>query len=349
MGLFLGPFSGHAVGGGGGTGGPGATTPPPGMGDEAGQRAEIDTINRSPLHLLRTTMNKHKPKFLKIVPPGQQVGTIAPPYTWDGRERDDWAFKLDKPKNMREGEFDAPKPPKPHSLRTGSSTATAAAPKPAAASQAAKPASPPPSPAQPAAKAPDPRHARVDAINAELKQLHQDVAQLMAKQHELTQQGKSELQQRPNYKQDPEREVFVGNRPGSGRYLTLPAPLPQQESETPRGIRPGDDRSLPELDRRKPTGKWGSPSQERKTVQRNRADAELLRRHRDSGEAKRDYARPPQSSFALINVHQQLAQKHARIQQLTQELKQLRQQMQMTHESRRLRDNNLHRLSLLLK
>ena len=100
MGLFLGPFSGNAVGGGGhGVIDP----PPPGIDPGSGPRSEVDTVNRTPLKLLRTTMNKHKPKFMKVVPPGQQRGAIAPPYTWDPQQRDDWEYKLPKPSNLGEG------------------------------------------------------------------------------------------------------------------------------------------------------------------------------------------------------------------------------------------------------
>lgn len=99
MGLFLGPFSGNAVGGGGhGVIDP----PPPGTDPGSGQRSEVDTVNRTPLRLLRTTMNKHKPKFMKVVPPGQQRGSIAPPYTWDPQQRDDWEYKLPKPSKLGE-------------------------------------------------------------------------------------------------------------------------------------------------------------------------------------------------------------------------------------------------------
>jgi hypothetical protein len=103
VGLFLGPFSGNAVGGGGhGVMDP----PPPGTDLGSGPRSEVDTINRTPLKLLRTTMNKHKPKFMKVVPPGQQRGTIAPPYTWEPRQRDDWEYKLPEPSKLKEWKSD---------------------------------------------------------------------------------------------------------------------------------------------------------------------------------------------------------------------------------------------------
>lgn len=102
MGLYLEPFSGNAVGGGGhGSMDP----PPPGTDPGSGPRSEVDTVNRTPLKLLRTTMNKHKPKFMKIVPPGQQRGTISPPYTWEPQQRDDWEYKLPKPSKLKEWKF----------------------------------------------------------------------------------------------------------------------------------------------------------------------------------------------------------------------------------------------------
>jgi len=307
MGLFLSPFSGHAVGGGGGAGGPSASTPPPGMGDEAGQRIEVDSVNRGPLRLLRTTMNKHKPKFMKVVPPGQQRGMIAPPYAWDGRERDDWEYKLDKP--IGEGEFDAPKPK-------------------------------------------DPRHARVDALHAELQQLKAEVHQLMSKQHELVQRGKSELGQRQKYAPGAGHTMAFGPK-GKSDYITFredPART-QEESSTPFGVRPSDEWGIPTRNRRFKTSNqdFVSPMVDVKGRARTAADNALLQRHHSSGQAKRDFATAPGSSAELIGVHQQLKQKRARIEQLTQELRQLRQQMKLSHESAGLNSNNLHRLSLLLK
>lgn len=82
MGLFLAPYSGNAVGG----GGHGINDPPP-------QGVDVDAVGRVPLKLLRTTMNKHKPKFMNIVPPGLFRGALAPPYSWEPRERDDWEYR----------------------------------------------------------------------------------------------------------------------------------------------------------------------------------------------------------------------------------------------------------------
>lgn len=286
MGLFLGPFSGHAVGGGGGTGGPGASTPPPGTGGEAGQRSEVDTVNRSPLRLLRTTMNKHKPKFMKVVPPGQQVGTIAPPYAWDARERDDWQYKLNKPKAMWEGEFDNPAaggPPTP-------SPQTTPQPK-------------------------DPRHARVDAIHAELQQLHAEVRQLMARRRQLTQAGKAELQQRPKYTPKPSHELAIGPRPGSGKYITLDEPVGTLKSEAqetpPLGLR-----SSGRFDRR--TLRRGAADEE--LLKRHR-ETEAKREHAKppqqsaeiigiTNQLKQKHARIDQLTQELQQLRQQLKQTH---------------------------------------
>lgn len=58
---------------------------------------------------------------------------------------------------------------------------------------------------------------------------------------------------------------------------------------------------------------------------------------------------PPSQSAEIIQIHQQIAQKRQRINQLVSELRQMRQQLQTTQESSRLNPNNLQRQSLLLK
>jgi len=174
MGLFVAPFAGNAVGGGGhGIIDP----PPPGTDPASGPRSEVDTVNRSPVRLLRTTMNKHKPKFMKIVPPGQQRGTIAPPYAWDALERDDWRFAMEKPSKLKED--DAYHQP-----------STDVSPYRPLASHREKPKTERlpklPAPTSAPTSAPDPRHQRVDEIHQEIAALKKELQGLHAKKKEFS-------------------------------------------------------------------------------------------------------------------------------------------------------------------
>ena len=306
MGLYLGPFSGHAVGG----------NPPPSASDsDAGPRAEVDTVNRSPLRLLRTTMNNHKPKFMRVVPPGQYRGSLAPPYAWDPKERDDWRY---------EAEFSTqPLPPKPpaslegptrHPARRGD---TRRLPKPM-----------------------DPRRARINAINQELNQLRMEVKQLLARQKAAVAQGKQQVaatakQFAPNPEGAPMEELSRS----SLRLLEA-----EDDDYTPFGIprRTGDA----------PRPGWHRNPHDSPLPMPTRSElksAAQMRDLRQRGIPTGLRNQPPKASAELIAIHKELQQKRAQIHQLTQELQQLRQQMKMQHESVRLSSNNLRRLGLLLQ
>lgn len=395
MGLFLGPFSGHAVGGGGhGVIDP----PPPGTDPGSGPRSEVDTVNRTPVRLLRTTMRKHQPKFMKIVPPGQQRGTLAPPYAWDPLERDDWRFNMPKPRKLGEARHSTevlpPQPPRPMSgpgsVRPPRRGDTRRLPRPTA---------------------PDPRKARVDAIHAELQKLKQEVQQLMARQHELHQQnvpspkgpatpppathfqgvqgggsvvtpGEAAIDFEPIT--DPEAVKAKARRrrlPGYARPMPgtegpqhRPEHTPHQKRGFARVLGSLASRGLESIERSAlrllgetdgvPRGLIPDPGE--KQVRAEPADPSTwkvpdtlkARRHRQS-RANLDLptgqkpSGDPQRSRAqgaeYLNIRNQLKQKRARIDQLTQELRQLRQQMKTATESTGLTSNNLRRLSLLLK
>jgi len=325
MGLFLGPFAGHATGGGGhGVMDP----PPPGTGDPgSGPRSEVDTVGRSPVRLLKTTMNKHKPKFMKIVPPGQQRGTLAPPYAWDALERDDWRYELPKRtplKGIREGEFDHPTAPKP-------------APLPGA----HQPQSAPGHPTQQhtgntaTASRPDPgRSARVNAIHAELKQLRLQMQGLTAKLHQATERGKQEIESGKKFNAPAVPDPYRGESlQRSGLRLVendyTPLGIARREADPPRpgwGHNPHD------------TSVWMPNDQEHEQSWK----ADNLRQRG----IPRGLKQSPKASAEIVQIHKELAQKRQQIQKLTDELKSLRQRVQ---ESVGFSSNNLHRIALLLK
>jgi len=371
MGLFLAPFSGNAVGGGGhNTGNHGVMDPaPPGTDPESGPRSEVDTVNRSPLRLLRTTMNQHQPKFMKIVPPGQQRGALAPPYAWNALERSDWGYESPKRRplhGLKEDEFGAPSP--------GGQPETPADPRSAGAASAPKPA--------------DPRHARVDAIQKELQQLRQELHQLHSRKKEITDTidaGKAHLKPKPassgpaghwrgsattGYPEPKSRVLgapvesllFRGSlrlleaQPSTAELDALAGPPPEEEPK-PRP-KPGGQMSPPiqfatKDDPYIPTPVKG-PSDlpvgwlnkgERRAQLTNPAPLGVMRRP----------SAPPQSASLiktapqLPGIESEIKQKTERVSQLTNELKELRLQLQQSHESIGLRSNNLRRLGLLLK
>lgn len=81
------PFSGFAVGGGGGseTGSYVANPAPAGTGPNAGPA-------RSPLRILGQDRRPMKKRFIKVIPPGQ-FPAMAPPYSWEPHEREDWTVQ----------------------------------------------------------------------------------------------------------------------------------------------------------------------------------------------------------------------------------------------------------------
>lgn len=366
MGLFLGPFSGNAVGGGGhNTGNHGVMDPaPPGTDPESGPRSEVDTVNRSPLRLLRTTMNKHQPKFMKIVPPGQQRGQLAPPYAWNALERSDWRYESPKrrPLNgLKEGEFDATGAGGHATPNAGTATAS---------------------------KSADPRHARVEEIQKELHQLRQELHQLHARKKSITDTiaaGKAHLKRKPaspppaghwrgsaaaGYPEPQSRAqgapieslLFRGSlrlleaTPSMAELDALSGP-PPEEKPKPRRSAGGmtsppiqfgtkDDPFVPthvDGPRDLPVG-WLN-KKERRDQLVNPAPLGLLKRP----------SAPPQSASLiktapqLTGIESEIRQKTNRVTQLTDELKGLRLQLQQAHESTGLRSNNLRRLGLLLK
>ena len=310
-------------------------------------------------------MNKHKPKFMKIVPPGLMKGSIAPPYAWDGIERGDWSYEPPKRKPLKglgEGEFDHPKAPNPSPLghpaqmqrqQGGGSGGAATATNPATAGQ----------------------HARVDAIHAEIKQIRADITKLMTHKQKLTQdehglrqKAKTELQQRQKYGPGVGTSITIGDPPagsagapggGGGNVITI------RESEKGYGgIQPWETPIVRRLaNRRLDLNRNAAdsdrllqmkdgPEQRQAHAQSSARDA-AFQQHHDSGQAKRDLATRPQGSLEVAmlakqirDVEQSLELKHARLDALRQELEQLRQHAQ---ESVGLRTNNLRRLSLLLK
>ena len=312
MGLFLGPFAGHAVGGGGhGVLDP----PPPGTGDPgAGPRSEVDTTNRSPIRLLRTTMSKHKPKFMKTVPPGQQRGSLAPPYAWGSIERDDWAYdapKRSRLNGLKEGEFSKAAPASPGGPSKPPVHSAMAHPKPV-----------------------DPRHARVEAITQELKQLHQEMTQLFAQQKTAAAQGKTQSERIG-------KQFAPTTHPGEALERTG-LRLIEAAAYTPLGIeRDENDPPHPDYDAHIQPLPMRTKEQD--------AEAKNLRNLRSRGIPVGLRPQAPQASFELIRIHKEMAAKRARITALSQELKQLHMQMRQSHESTGLRSNNLRRLSLLLK
>ena len=86
MGFFLAPFSGFAVGGGSGSLGPDYVTNvgPAGTGRNAGPA-------RSPLRLMGQDGKPLKKRWVKVLPPGQ-FPAMAPPYSWEPHEREDWVY-----------------------------------------------------------------------------------------------------------------------------------------------------------------------------------------------------------------------------------------------------------------
>jgi cell division protein FtsB len=312
-------------------------------------------------------MNKHKPKFMKIVPPGQQKGTIAPPYAWDGLERSDWSYEYPKRrplKGLGEGESDHPAAPKPaplpgahHSSASQHAGGTATAPKPNSG-----------------------RHARVDAIQAEIKQIRADIEKLTQHKQKLTQdahtlrqKAKDELQGRQKYGSGAGTSIIIGDAPKAGGSSRGGNVITVRESDdAPADLDKGYGGVAP----------WKTPIEKRvanRRFEKDSASSERLRllqmnpdspegrdaraqgaarnaaiqQHHDSGEAKRDLATRPKGSLEVAmlskqihDVEQVLAAKHARVDALTKELQQLRQHAQ---ESIGLRSNNLRRQSLLLK
>ena len=308
MSLFLAPTSGNAVGR-----GYSSDPPPPGI--------DVDNVNRIPLRLLKKTMGKRPIKRLKIVPPGRQRGELAPPYTWNAIEREDWKYELPKPKHIAEGEFKSSAPTHPSftSDHPVSGTSTN----------------------------PDPRHARVDAIHKEIAELRKKVADLNHQAQELTQAGKASLAQRPAY--DPESAVRIGDHKSSvrigealGDYPHTPGPADSAGGMTWAN-------SL-EKSRERPLGLRNKTSRDYR--QTRKADSERLQVQRQHDQERRHHAQQPTQSAQIISIHRDIAQKHKRIEALTGELEKLQLQIKQSqphHESYRLTSNNLPRLSLLLK
>jgi hypothetical protein len=320
MGLFLAPFSGHAVGG----GGHGVIDPPP-PGVEP--NIDVDTVNRSPLRLLRTTMNKHTPKFMKVVPPGQQRGSLAPPYTWNTLERDDWSYEQPK-RRFSESDEDILGPKDP--------------------------------PKRPRV---DPRAARIDAIQGQLVRLRAEVKQLLARRHALVQAGKASLQKpqavgveslvRMRLLLLTEAETphgIWGTRPtvGDARRSRFAHRDPALE-------KPGMQ-WLARLERRRaqkdpePYGLSRTPIRSISSKRRQERKRQLGRELAARGLAPpRPQTPAPAQSAEIISITKQLKQKHYEISNLVNELKQLRMQRKQAHESSGLSSNNRRRLSLLLK
>lgn len=333
MGLFLGPFSGHAVGGGGhGVIDP----PPPGTDPNSGPRSEVDTVNRSPLRLLKTTMNKHKPKFMKIVPPGQQRGSLAPPYAWNPLERDDWRYNMRKPSKL--GEADYTTDVLPPSQEFKSLSAPRNRPKKGDTRRLPRPNFAKPSAPKPAPSAPDPRQARIAAIHQEIKGLRAQVKQLLARQHELVQQGKQQMSKHAGqfgstFKDKPQIESLSRTQlriVEGGDYT--PIGIPRRSGDAPR---PG----------------WHIDPHSTKLPMNSREQNLQIMHDRNlrSQGIPTGLTNQPQQSGQIIAIHKELAQKKARIDQLTQELHQLSQQAKAKLESIGLATNNLSRVNLLLK
>jgi len=346
MGLFLSPTSGNAIGR-GASGEP----PPPGI--------EVDTINRMPLRLLKRTMNKHVPKRMNIVPPGQQRGIMAPPYTWDALERDDWKYDLPDPRSKRKLKEALPGHPAPHPA------------------------------------APDPKRARVDAIVKEIAQLRAAVVDLHSKKkaiHDLIDQGKQHIKDSGRIKQASPERAPQGHWKGSA-HAGIPEiknrvwGAPTNESLRRSRIRLLEGApSLSDLDSLarparaarpavRSTGQQSPPielatpndpyvptksSQQGNVdsgwINRNERRAQLAPSQTPSGLTDQPTdKRPPQSQDVidkapqLATLDSQITQKQDQIQKLVDELTSIRTQMHQTHESYRLISNNLPRLNLLLK
>lgn len=321
MAFFLLPTSGNAVGGGGhGIIDP----PPPGIDPGAGARSEVDTVNRRPLRLLRSAMNKHKPKFMRVVPPGQARGTMAPPYAWDPAERDDWRYE--QPRKIKED----------HSL-------DALGAPPAAAAQSTKF---------------DFRTARRQFITRRIQQLKSELSPLLMRRHELEIAGRAHLQSRLAAVEDLQRSPLVILEGQTEPPLGIPG---LHTTRTASGIKrhvrgPAEEDPgwLAKLERRRaqqhpaPLGLSRNPLRSinrQRRVERVKKLTPVLGPRPEPSIAKP--ASPPQSG-EIISLTNRINQIQAEIDNLEKELATLKATTPVG-ESIRLGSNNLRRLSLLLK
>lgn len=263
-------------------------------------------------------MNKHKPKYMNIVPPGLFRGAVAPPYAWEPRERDDWAYE--NPRRAR----------RPVAETFGDEDVLGS-----------------PAPAQ---QRVDPRKARIQSIKVQIEKLRGEVQQLVARQHELVQAGKAHIAPKvPVGVEDLYRcglrlfeygdEDILGPKTHTpAKKLNLGGP-----AETHKGMT-----WISKLDRRAhatgPIGLGRTPIasiNSKRRQQRKQAVAGHLGAPRTVGPA-------PTQSPEIIQIHAQIQQKKTQISNLVNELRQIRMQGQ-TQESTGLISNHRSCLRLLLK
>lgn len=284
-----------------------ADPPPPGI--------DVDHVGRSPLRLLRSSMNKHKPKYMNIVPPGLFRGAVAPPYTWDARERDDWAYE--RPRRFGES--------------TGDEDVLGKAPTPA--------------------PQVDPRKARILAIKTQLNQLRLELKQLLARQHMLVQAGKTHLAAKtPVGVESLDRSALRLFEDDAEDIL---GPKVHKPIKRPGFVGPAETHKgmtwINRLDRRsKTSAPLGLSRSPLTSISRQRRQERKQTLAGHIGPQRTVGAAPPQSP-EIIQIHNQIQQKRAQIANLVNELKQLRMQSAAAHESVGLIPNRRSGLRLLLK
>lgn len=308
MGLFIAPFSGLAVGGGG-----------HGIGDPPPQGVDVDAVGRVPLRLLRKTMNKHKPKYMNIVPPGLFRGAVAPPYSWEPRERDDWVYERPRRfEDIDDSDILGPKAP-------------------------------------PQTPKPNYRLSRVLVIRKQIEQLRDEISALMARQHQLVQAAKGHVS--VGWSKPVPQAVGAESLDRTGLRLVeddaedILGPKVHKPIKRPGIIGPAETSKgiswLNKLDRRshatEPSGLSRTPipsiSRQRRNM-RKQAVSSRLGPPRTVGPA-------PTQSPEIIQIHNQIQQKRMQISNLVNELRQLR--MHGPAESAGLTSNHRSSLRLLLK
>lgn len=326
MGLFLAPLSGFAVGGGGhGRLDP----PPPGVDPGSGPRAEVDTVNRSPLRLLRTTMYKHQPRFMKVVPPGQQPGVMAPPYTWVPRERDDWRYELPKRTPLRS-----------KSISEDAKSATQEKRDPS-----------------------NPSEERITALIQQRAKLRSDLQQLINRLHELTAAGRAHLNlpktqaSFESLARTPLRSIHEAQ---SSKPLGIELDpeekrtersLPQLSTSLGPAAKKGGTRWIVDLEKKrtKPLGLSRTPlrslSRKRREERKQKIVSKLFAPQ--EAEPKKPKPSPPPQSEEIISLHKQIEEKRIELARLGNEIKQLRMQAKKSFESAGFNPN--YRSTLLLQ
>jgi hypothetical protein len=247
--FFTAPFSGFAVGGGGGseTGSYVANPAPAGTGRNAGPA-------RSPLRLMGQDRRPMKKRFIKAIPPGQ-FPALAPPYSWEPHEREDWNYvpigdttgRFKRPTRKIESSFFSRK----YMLVELQFKRT------------------------PGVALPDPTKQQVQQLHVRAKMVRDQIAQLRAQAHQIVQAHKQKVQQGQQFgtaerfklgvqsqqhareRDTTQRAAWRGSKvaPAIQKYKTLqqqPAVHEAENDEEPFGLEGGQRRTyMPEPDRYK--------------------------------------------------------------------------------------------------